>query len=98
MSPRVSVVQHGRDGHVTYHEGANAITGYFEFGGGDVVAIVSMGSDAGWRAHHGWAIDRRGEVLRFVAAELIRHKAPDCQATIDDASGDIVFRLAGAGG
>ena len=97
MSPRVSVVQHGRDGHVAYHEGANAITGYFEFGGGDVVAIVSMGSDADWRARHGWAIDRRGEILRFVAAELIRQKAPDCQATIDDASGDIVFRLAGAG-
>lgn len=97
MSPRVSVVQHGRDGHVTYHDGAHSITGYQEFGGGDVVAIVSMGSEDDWRVRHGWAIDRRAEILRFVAAELIRQKAPDCHAAIDDASGDIVFRLAGAG-
>ena len=96
MSPSVSVVQHGRDGHVTYHDGAHTITGYQEFGGGDVVAIVSMGSDAEWRARHVWAVGRRAEILRFVAAELIRQKAPDCRADIDDASGDIVFRLAGA--
>jgi len=95
MAPYVSVVQHGRDGHVTYHDGANTITGYQEFGGGDVVAIVSMGSDDDWRVRHGWAIDRRADILRFVATELIRQKAPDCHATIDHASGDIVFRAGG---
>ena len=67
MAPYVSVVQHGRDGHVTYHDGAHSITGYQEFGGGDVVAIVSMGSDDDWRVRHGWAIDRRADILRFVA-------------------------------
>ena len=97
MAPYVSVVQHGRDGHVTYHDGPHSITGYQEFGGGDVVAIVSMGSDDDWRVRHGWAIDRRADILRFVATELIRQKAPDCHATIDHASGDIVFRLASAG-
>jgi len=91
----VTVTQRGRESLVTYREGANAISGYGEFGGGDVVAIVSMGSAADWRSSHAWAVERRAEILRFVADELLRRQAPSCSAEIDEASGNIVIRSTG---
>ncbi len=95
MRPTVRVVQKGRSGQVFYQEGRHTITGYQEFGGGDVVAIVSMGSEDDWRVRHGWAIDRRADILRVIASELIRQHAPDCRADLDEVSGDIVFRAGG---
>jgi len=92
----VTISERGREGHVTYTEGGNAITGYQEFGGGDVVAIVSMGSAKEWGAHHPWAVDRRAQILRYVADELIRQKAPTCSAEVDESRGDILLRSSGA--
>lgn len=97
MIRRVSVNQNGRSGQVTYHEGLHTIDGYWEFGGGDVVAIVSMGAVDEWRRQHAWAADRRTEILDFVAGELIRQQAPTCSAEIDRASGDILLRGPEAG-
>jgi hypothetical protein len=55
-----------------------------------------MGSVAQWRERHDWAAERRAEILRFIADELIRQKAPGCLAAIDEGAGDIVLRKAGA--
>lgn len=91
---RVTVTQQGREGRVTYHEGMRTISGYQEFGGGDdVVAIVSMGNADQWRGHCSWAIDRRADILHYIADELIRQKAPSCVAEVDAARGDILLRL-----
>lgn len=92
MTPSVTIVDDGREAHVTYREGSHAMTGYQEFGGTNVVAIVSMGSMEDWRTHHAWAVDRRAQILRFVADEVIRQKAPGCSVEIDEASGNIVLR------
>lgn len=92
MNPSVTITEKGREGEVTYREGSYAITGYQEFGGADVVAIVSMGSVDDWRAHHGWAVDRRAQILRFVADEVVRQKAPGCAAEIDETRGRVVIR------
>jgi hypothetical protein len=93
MGRRVTIVEQGRTGHVTYQEDQHAITGYWEFGGGDVVAIVAMGSAEEWRARHPWARDRRAEILRVIAGEVIRQRAPSCVASIDEASGAIAVDL-----
>jgi hypothetical protein len=85
----VTVVENGREGRVIYNEGLRSIAGYWEFGGGDVVAIVSMGNEREWGAQHAWALEQRGSILRFVADELIRQKAPRCRARIDETRGDI---------
>ncbi|MFN7978584.1 MAG: hypothetical protein U0P30_10630 [Vicinamibacterales bacterium] len=97
MIRSVSVTENGRSGQVTYHEGRHAIDGSWEFGGGDVVAIVSMGSAGEWLVQHPWAVSRRAEILDYVAGELLRLKAPTCSAEIDRASGDILLRGAEAG-
>lgn len=89
MRAHVTIVETGREGQVIYTEGFRHVSGYWEFGGGDVVAIVGMGSVEDWRAHHPWALERRAQILRFVADEVLRQRAPRCVASIDEASGDI---------
>jgi hypothetical protein len=96
VKPEVTIAESGRESSITYREGSRAITGYQEFGGANVVAIVSMGSVDDWRARHAWAVDRRAQILRYVAGEVIRQRAPGCSAEINDASGDIVLRKAGS--
>lgn len=98
MSRSVTFVQQGREGQVVYTEGAGSITGHMEFGGGDVVTILSMGDAGAWRTHKAWAVERRAEILRFVADEAIRQKAPGCSAEIDAERGVVLLRSkAGAG-
>lgn len=80
---RVRIVEHGRDGEVIYEEGGRALSFYWEFGGGNVVTSVSVGDDAEWRAHHGWAADRRAEIIARVTGEVIRQRAPTCRGEMD---------------
>lgn len=89
---RVTIIESGREGRVEYGEGLHTINGYWEFGGNDVVTIVSMGSPEDWQRSHAWAMDKRASILRFVADEVVRQRAPSCTAEIDERSGNIVLR------
>ncbi|MGV3636633.1 MAG: hypothetical protein ACO1NQ_03200 [Flavobacteriales bacterium] len=98
MPPTVTIIEQGRDGHVEYTEGLlHALRGYWEFGGGDVVTIISMGTREEWQRQHNWAHERRSSILRFVAQEAIRQRAPTCVAEIDDEQGVILLKTAGMG-
>lgn len=88
----VGVSENGRDGHVTYRDAAGTLSFYWEFCGGDVIASVSVGKEAEWRVKHPWAAVRRAEILQRVADEVIRQKAPNSRAEIDDQNGFINIR------
>lgn len=90
MKRSVSIQSQGRSGKVTYHEDANRLECYWEFGG-NVVAIVQCGDEAAWRKKHAWAVTRRPQILQFIADEVVRQKAPDCSAEIEWPSGDILI-------
>jgi hypothetical protein len=92
----VLFTENGASGAIRYSEGLRSIPGYYEFGGGDVIAIINMGSADEWRRTHAWAIADRERILRFVANEAIRQKAPSCIAQIDENSGDILLRQSAA--
>lgn len=98
MSSSITITEDGRSGQVIYREGLRSITGYWEFGANDVASIVSMGSEADWERAHGWAVERRAQVLRFVADEVVRQRAPSCRAEIDVNSGVILLRQGGGAG
>lgn len=87
MDATVTITEEGRSGSVTYQEEGRSIAGWWEFAGGDAIAIVSMGSAAQWEAAHPWAGPRRAEIMRFVAEEVIRQKASGCTAEIDEEGG-----------
>lgn len=91
MSPNVTIYEEGRSGTVVYAEDGGRLSFYWEYGGGDAVAIAQCGDAASWKQHP-WALERRAAILRFVAAEVIRQRAPSCRAEIDDTTGDIVLR------
>jgi hypothetical protein len=79
---RVAITQGGRSGSLTYHEGRDCIPLQWEFGGGDVVAIICAGDARQWEERHPWASRRRREILERVANEVLRQQAPGCEADI----------------
>lgn len=89
---RVEIQESGRDGYIIYHEQSHSISFYWEFGGGDVVAIVHIGQASAWNTRHPWAADRQPEIVERVIGEVIRQRAPSCRADIDEAGGFIYFR------
>lgn len=88
----VIITQEGRSGSVSYEEGGKRISGWWEFGGGDVITIVSMGERSQWEKAYPWAMERRGDILRNVADEVIRQKASGCVAEIGYDDGSITIR------
>jgi hypothetical protein len=94
---RVDIVENGRDGKVIYRDHRVAIEGYFEFGGGaDVITIVRMGAREEWDRSYRAAVADRPAILRFVADEAIRLKAPSCYAEIQEETGTILLRISEA--
>ena len=92
---QVDITENGRAGTVTYRDGAGTLSFYWEFGGGDVVAIIQVNDAAAWSAGRSWTAGERAGILRFVADEVIHRKAPGCRAEIDDGKGGILLRQVG---
>jgi len=88
----VEVVESGRSGSIEYRESAGCISFYWEFGGGDTVAIIWVGDLALWGTRYPWAVDHRRAILEKVAHEVVRQKAPKCRADIDEQNGYIYVR------
>ena len=88
----VEVTARGRSGSVDYREEAGSISFYWEFGGGDTVAIIYIEDLPTWSTQHRWAVSQRREILERVANEVVRQKAPTCRADIDDQNGYIYIR------
>ncbi|MCB0793349.1 MAG: hypothetical protein KDB88_01310, partial [Flavobacteriales bacterium] len=91
---RVTITEQGRSGTVIYGEGDERISGWWEFGGGDTLAIVHMGSASEWVQAHPWAADHRSAILHRIADEVVRQKAAGRFAEIDEEGGWITIRQA----
>ncbi len=89
MEQKVTITESGRSGAVIYHGSGGQISGWWEFAGGNTLAIVGMGGLSEWEHGHTWAVDRRSEILRFVAEEVVRQKAGGRRYTLDEDSGFI---------
>jgi hypothetical protein len=89
---RVEIVENGRSGNLIYHEDSWLSVFCWEFGAGDVVAIIDVGKPSEWNVKYPVAADRRGEILDRVSSEVIRRKAKTCIASYDDKSGTILLR------
>ena len=92
VAGRVEIQEGGRCGAIRYTETAGVLTFSWEFGGGDVTAIISVGTEEAWLRRSPWTAGRRGEILKHVAREVIRQKAPNRRAEIDGAKGFIYVR------
>lgn len=82
---RVTITEEGRSGSVTCDFEGRTIAGWWEFAGGDAIAIVHLPAS-------GWPAAQRASLFRTVASEVIRQKCPGCRADIDETSGWITIR------
>ena len=95
----VTIEERGRCGSVHYREPAGSLSFYWEFGGGDTVAIIQP-EDAG-RMEGAAVLGARAGVRKscaVVADEVIRQKAPGARARIDEADGRHYAASGGAPG
>lgn len=88
----VEILESGRSGSIGYREAAGFISFYWEFGGGDTVAIIWVEDLAAWNTRYPWAVGRRREIMERVARDVVRQKAPTCRAEIDEQSECIFIR------
>jgi hypothetical protein len=77
----VKITQSGRSGSVDYRETAGCISFYWEFGGGDTVAIISIEDLAVWSTRHSWAVERRREILEESRTRLFDRKLRHAEQT-----------------
>ena len=92
---KINVIQKGPSGTVQYIEGflkKNVCEFYFEFGGGDTVAIIWIPSENEWDAKYPWAGGRRKEIITFMAEEVRRKQSPKSKIVWEDKC----FRLVNA--
>lgn len=83
---RVTITEDGRSGSVTWQQEDQTVTGWWEFAGGDALALVRLDPPADWSP------DRRAALFRCVADEVIRQKCPGHRAEIDAEGGWITIR------
>jgi hypothetical protein len=84
---KINIIQKGPSGTVQYIEGwlkKNVCEFYFEFGGADTVAIVTIPAEDNWEVIYPWAAGRRKEILAFVAREVQRTQAPSSKIAWED--------------
>ncbi len=79
----VVVETRGQCGSANYVEGADTIRFGWEFGGRDIIAMISGPEPSTWDDQYPWAVGRRHEIMRRLAQALIEQKASGCRAEFD---------------
>lgn len=79
----------GKEGAVIYHEGLKFFRFYMEFGGKDVAFILTIPSTNQWKRDTGFSVEKRTEILKYVAEQTHKHKAPNCAYKINES--EILF-------
>ncbi len=80
----VSYSDTGRGGYVVYNDAQGEIPMYFEFGGGNCVAIIDVPTTAEWTKKTKRLPAERAAILQFTAKQVIRDKAPNCYYRVLD--------------
>lgn len=86
----VHIITRGRDGEILYIEKGNTCKFYWEFLGGDAIVGVSFPKKDQWDATYPWAAGRQDEIMKRVAKEVVRQKAPGRNVRWADGSFDIL--------
>jgi hypothetical protein len=76
MAWEVRVIMKGWYGDIEYVEDGQTCRFYWEFGGGNALASISVPAPDAWDTEVPWAKGRREEILDRVAAETVRQRAP----------------------
>lgn len=76
MKRKISYINQGRYGRVIYSDKVSNLDFYFEFGGGNCVAMINIPAPADWEKETGRNISERDEINRFIAEQAIHDQVP----------------------
>lgn len=74
----------GRGGQVIYNDSISSISFYFEFGGGNCVAIIFVPTIIEWEKVTKRSLSERNEIINFVARQALQDQVRDGSYTIKD--------------
>lgn len=74
----------GRTGYVIFYRNDLTARFYYEFGGGDTVAIITIPTPDRWEAETKMPLSDRQTVLEFIAKRVIRDQAQGCKYFIGE--------------
>lgn len=77
---KVNIIAQGSSGKIQYIEGSlfkkNTCEFYWEFGGGNVAAIItSLKTDAEWDKKYPWVASRRMDIVKDMAEQVRKKQA-----------------------
>ena len=84
MEQKLEYINEGRGGYVVYKDGRVDIKLYFEYGGGNCVAIIDVPSSNEWTNKTNLPITERNSILTFVAEQAIKDQAPKSYYELSD--------------
>ena len=84
MEQKLEYINQGRSGYVIYKDGLNDIKLFFEYGGGNCVAIIYVPTTKEWTSKTNRPLKQRLSILTFVANQVIQHKSPNCYYELSD--------------
>ena len=84
MKQKLEYINQGRGGYVVYKDGQSDIKLFFEYGGGNCVAIIYVPSIEDWTKKTSRPIADRKEILTFVAEQSIKDQAPNSIYELSD--------------
>ena len=70
--PQIITYTEGREGYVVYKDSIGLLKFYFEFGGGDCVAVVQVPAAENWESVTSRSLHTRSSLLEYLANELAR--------------------------
>ena len=84
MAWEVRIITKGPYGDIEYVEDGQTCRFYWEYGGGNTLASITVPTPDAWDTEVPWAKGRREEILDRVAAETVRQQAPSAFIQRDD--------------
>jgi len=84
MQRSITYSSQGRGGSVIYQDAQSSIRFYYEFGGGNCVAILFIPDMASWEKETGRPIAERDSILDFVARQCLHDQVSSGYFRISD--------------
>jgi hypothetical protein len=84
MEQKLEYLNEGRGGYVVYKDGQGDIKLFFEYGGGNCVAIIYVPTIAEWSNKTNRPLVDRNSILTFIAEQAIKDQAPQSYYEISD--------------
>lgn len=72
LGARIGYVNNGRSGQVVFGKGGKSFAMYYEFGGGDTVAIIDIPTVGEWESRTAFSLDMRQPILEFIGATVVK--------------------------